>query len=321
MRSIRNLFRRFIITIRQEGVKVGLTAVYNFFANRYFDLKYRLFILYFNVFHVDLVLRRISGNKMYLLVNDTGLSRELLLHRSRERVQTSLVKQLLKSGMRVVDIGANLGYYALIEASIVGETGKVYAIEPIPINYEILCKNVQENNYQDIVETYCCALSDSCGTSKIGMTKQSNFSTMFLNKNEMSEYAEKDLELNIEKIMDVETVTLDKFLENKAPVDFIRMDVEGYEATIVKGMSGTLKNLRKGAKIFFEIHPITFKEPRAKVGEIIQNLIKSGFEVKYIVDSTGTKLLDFSTDSLLDIICGEREWAPGLFLEKTNDAV
>lgn len=314
MRSIYALYKRFITLIKQEGVTAALRAVCNFSANEYFHLKYRWLVGYYNTFHHGLVLRKIQGNKMYLSVNDRGLSRDLLFRNIREPLQTNLVKQLVKPGMTVVDIGANLGYYVLIEASIVGETGKVYAIEPIPLNYEILKKNVYKNNYESIVETHFCAISDTCGVSKIAMTRESNFSTMFLDEHEMSEWMKKQLEISTEKIVDVETLTLDKFLIDKGPVDFIRMDVEGYEGRIIKGMPDTVKNSRSCVRLFMEIHPGIFGDSQAMVAEIIQDLTDLELKVKFIINTEGSELLDFSTDNLLETICSE--WAPCIFLEK-----
>ena len=315
MRRIYALYKKFITIIKQEGVNAALRAVCAFFVNKYSYLKHRLFVRYHNMLHHGLVLRKIQGNKMYLSVNDRGLSRDLLLRDIREPLQTNLVKQLVKPGMTVVDIGANLGYYVLIEASIVGETGKVYAIEPVPLNYELLKKNVRKNNYESIVETYLCALSDTCSISRLAITKESNFSTMFLTESEMSEWMKKQLEISTEKIVDVETVTLDKFLINKGPVDFVRMDVEGYEGRIIKGMSDTVKNSRNYLQLFMEIHPGIFGDSQAMVAEIIKDLTALGLKVKFIVNTEGTELVDFSTDNLSKILCSE--WAPCIFLEKT----
>ena len=314
MRGIYSLYKRFITIIKQEGLSAALKAACNFFTNKYFHLKYRLLIPYYNTFQHGLALRKIQGNKMYLSINDSGLSRDLLFSDIREPLQTNLVKQLVQPGMTVVDIGANLGYYVLIEAAIVGRTGKVYAIEPIPGSYEILKKNVYINKYENIVETHLCAISDTNSVSRIAMAKQKNFSTMFLEEDEMSDWMKKQLEISIEKTLDVETVTLDKFLADKKPVDFIRMDVEGYEGRIIKGMLDTVKNSGSSLRLFMEMHPGVFGDSAAMVAEIIRDLTIMGFKVKFIVNTDGTELLDFSTDNLLETLCSE--WAPGVFMEK-----
>jgi hypothetical protein len=114
----------------------------------------------------------------------------------------------------------------------------------------------------------------------------------------------------------VKTITLDEFLKDKPPVDFIMMDIEGYETRAIKGMPYTLKNARIGTKICLEIHPNIIKDPLANVGETMDTLTESGFVVKYILDSSGIGLLDFSRDNILDIVCNSGEVAPRLFLEK-----
>jgi len=308
MIRISALFNELITKIRREGIIVALRAVCNF-------LKYRLIVCYYNTFHHGLALRNIQGSKMYLFVNDLGLSQELLFHGIREPLQTNLVKQLVKPGMTVVDIGANLGYYALIEASIVGEPGKVYAIEPVPFNYEILKKSIHKNNYEGIVETRLCALSDTCGISKMVITRESNLPTMFLNENETSDDMKERIETRTIKTLEVKTTTLDKFLKGKAPVDFIRMDVEGYEGRIIKGMLDTVRKSGDWFNLFIELHPALFGDPQGMVKEIIQVLAGLGLKVKFIVNSEGTELLDFSRDNLLETLCSER--APGVFWEKT----
>ena len=69
---------------------------------------------------------------MYLNLNDFGLSKYLFLNGIREPECTKIMKQELKSGMTIAEIGANIGYYALMEATIIGDSGKIYAIEGNP---------------------------------------------------------------------------------------------------------------------------------------------------------------------------------------------
>src|SRR5690348_7565067 len=80
----------------------------------------------------------------YMDVGDWSLRPDPdLLFGSYEEGTTNIFERLLKEGMAVVDVGANLGYYALLAARLVGESGKVYAFEPDPTNYALLTKNIQ----------------------------------------------------------------------------------------------------------------------------------------------------------------------------------
>ena len=61
------------------------------------------------------------------------------------------LRSYVKPGEVVIDIGANVGYYTLIAARLVGETGRVYAFEPDPTNFAILDKNVRLNGFRNVV--------------------------------------------------------------------------------------------------------------------------------------------------------------------------
>jgi FkbM family methyltransferase len=316
--GIFSLSKDFITKVKKEGANAALKAAIRM-ANWYLTeklshFKHFLFVSYYNMFHHGLVLREIQGNRMYLNVSDQGLSQDLLTFGVREPTQTELLRSLIENGMTIVDIGANLGYYTLIEASIVGETGKVYAIEPILQNCKILKKNVRKNKYENIVEVYQYAVSDNCGIGKIAVTKESNYCTMFLSENELSEVGKKQLEISIDEIIDVETITLDEFLVNKRQPDLIRMDVEGYEGTIIKGMSNTLRNAKNGLWLFIEIHPCYFQDRYGMTAEIIQDLAKAGLNVRYIISSEESKFVSFSEDNVITTICNES--SPGTFLQK-----
>ena len=90
----------------------------------------------------------IDGQKLFLDKEDS-----LLLSTRKnnyDRFEIECLKQLIKEGDTVVDLGANIGYYTLILAQLVGKSGHVYAFEPEPSNFEILSKNVKENKHDNV---------------------------------------------------------------------------------------------------------------------------------------------------------------------------
>jgi len=239
-----------------------------------------------------LVARKIHGHTMFLSLQDLGLSKELVLRGTREEEEVKILQKELKKGMTVVDIGANMGYYALMEASIVGENGKVYAIEPLPVNFEILNKNIKVNGYSDIVETHRMAISNKKDVLKFYVSDGFNLCTL-------DPYASKQHPGMFSKTMAVETTTLDDFLRDKPPVDFIRMDIEGYETKVIEGMTKTISQTRP-LKLFIEFHhPRSFEE----ADWALKQLAKLGFKPKIVLTTQGTKRYDVSSmNEILPII-------------------
>jgi FkbM family methyltransferase len=182
----------------------------------------------------------VLGSNMTVLRVDEGVSRELAIHRIHEPLATSLIEQHVRPGMTVVEVGANIGYYALLETRLVGSGGKVIAIEPVPRNVEGLRRNVR-NNGRTNIEVHQLAIADRNGTLPMYLSARSNWHSLLPTP-------------SAETCM-VPVSTLDDFLFSAPPdsVDLIRMDVEGYEIEIIKGMQRVLSVY--DPYLLIEIHP------------------------------------------------------------------
>ena len=84
--------------------------------------------------------KKIFKFEMFLPTNDIGISQALLLYGDRELQLKYILDKEIKSGYRIIDLGANLGYYPLIEYQKLNGSGKIYALEPSPSNFETLKK-------------------------------------------------------------------------------------------------------------------------------------------------------------------------------------
>jgi len=138
---------------------------------------------------------------------------------------------------------------------LVGKTGKVYAFEPKKTNFKLLEKNIEVNNYKNIIAMNK-AVSDKCGEVTMLVHK-------FKSTGDVIDSS------GTEKIS---SINLDSIINEK--VDFLKIDVEGTERLVIKGAKGILKQ-NKNLKIILEIHPSKLKNPI----RYINNFINYGFEV------------------------------------------
>ena len=174
---------------------------------------------------------------------------------------------IIKEEDVVLDIGANIGYYVLIESQLVGVNGKVYAVEPVQGNVDLLKKNVHLNNLENVAISQL-AIGECNEESEIYVSNFSNLCSM--DKNSVGG-----------KIIGVQRVskeTVDTFLNNKSSPNLIRMDVEGYEYKIIKGMPQTLKG---EVRILVELHPNYLSDE--KLNEIFTILRQNNFWVRFAV--------------------------------------
>jgi FkbM family methyltransferase len=210
-------------------------------------------------------IKEINNNLILIDTKDKGIAVDLFINKEREPFfRKEFCSNVLKKGQTVIDIGANIGYYALTEASIVGVSGRVYAIEPVSKNIELLINNIKLNNLENI-NTYQCAIGNYNGNIDIGISEYSNLCSA-TNK------------IGILKYETVPIITLDKFITtNKLEQpDVIRMDVEGYETEIIKGAINTLS---KGITICMELHNAFLIEYKTEYKVFIKLLKSLGYEI------------------------------------------
>ena len=224
---------------------------------------------------MDYEVRDILGSKMYLIKDDVGLSLQLIQHGIREPAATKTIQNIIKSDWICIDIGANLGYYALLEARI---CKFVYAIEPVKSSFNTLNKSIELNRYKNI-KAYNLAIGSQNGIKDITTSHRNNWATMMDFKIATDKYKQKFNRFykGIEK---VEVVTLDDFMrDNKiGNINFIRMDVEGYETEIVKKADYAFSLMPKGAYLVIEVHGGLFKDRKPTIA-MLDKIHCAGFKI------------------------------------------
>lgn len=219
----------------------------------------------------------LNGLRFRFCVNasDAGLSRELLRNDWRETVSTEyLLSTFLKKGEVVLDVGANIGYFATIEACANPENF-VYAVEPVLENFEILNFNLLVNKLPNM-KTINAAISSEDGMSEILVSEHKNWCTM----NKGAAQA-----ISATHAQKVETFTLARFKKehmNHEPT-LLRMDTEGFEYEILMGNKDFLREHK--LRLFIEIHPKMLGKQR--LIELLTMLKDLGYKVDRWVRNTG----------------------------------
>lgn len=134
---------------------------------------------------------------------------------------------ILRAGDAAADIGANVGYLTRQFALLVGKTGRVYSFEPDPDIFDYLTFNTRTLPQVSLSRT---AMSDRSGTSTLYLHPQSAMSNSLVNAWENAEALE----------VPVSTFDAWSAAANPGPIRLVKIDVEGAEPHVLRGMERTL---------------------------------------------------------------------------------
>jgi len=205
------------------------------------------------------------------LHNDKGISTELQIYETHEPLTTHLIINEIKKGMVCLDLGSNIGYYAVIESNIIGELGKIFSVEPSPVNFPLLKLNL-ENQQLENFSVHNIAIGDKNEEMEFIVSEKSNWSKIKTGNEKINPE---------DRIIKIPVKTLDFFVDenNIKKVDIIRMDVEGFEYNILLGSQKVLKKFKP--KLFIEIHKMYLGNK--KTHYIFSELKKQEYEIKYYI--------------------------------------
>ena len=243
----------------------------------------------YSISHLQTDYAEVFGNKLFL--NKKGLALSISHYGTYEESEAKIMEEKIKVGNIVVDVGANIGLHTLNMAKIVGNTGQVFAFEPDPSNFEILEKNVKINNYQNIILEQK-AVGDKHGRTTLYQSDNPGNHRLF----PLTKQAKGQIQ--------VELTSLDKYftdsnLANK--INFIKIDVEGFEFSVLKGMKNILKNNKK-IKILFENMQINTIQAGFTPIKVLNYLTSYDFKLFCLDDST-KKLLHVSNNEEILKLC------------------
>lgn len=186
------------------------------------------------------ILCKILGNKKFFaMADDVGFSSHMIFDGYWEYWLTQHFCEMIQPGDIVLDIGANLGYYSLIAADLVGASGKVVAIEPNPHVFNLLTKTMQVNGYAHRVtmRNYALGSEGSGGVHPFFVPTNEPKNGRFVGAHEDMACLEAH-----GTVFDVQLGNLAD--ENLGRVDFIKIDVEGAEIEILRHLHPIIEQHR-----------------------------------------------------------------------------
>jgi FkbM family methyltransferase len=200
-----------------------------------------------------------DGRKMYLDKDDS-------LHlsiRDYAPFHKQFVKKIIQKDDVVIDIGAHIGYYTLLFSELVGKKGKVFSFEPVIESFELLEKNIKENNFTNVTAIQK-AVSNETKLTKLFLTP--NATTHKISNNDPSS-----------ECIDVHSITLDEyFKEFDGDVNFIKCVSQGADFAVIQGMKKLLKKM-DNLKIMIAFSPPRLTEFGSDPSEFLKTLVDSNF--------------------------------------------
>lgn len=187
---------------------------------------------------------------------------------------TAFIRASLAPGDTFVDIGANIGYHTCLAAKLVGPSGAVYAIEASPSIYGLLLENVKLNEL-DNVHTYNNAVFDKEERMRLFSGKDRNIGRANLMKERSAGIIEEVDAMPLHQLIDLETLFNARL---------IKIDVEGAEWFVIKGISEHLNHFSPSTEWLVEVNQSALREHGANIHEFVDLFTAAGYNM-YAIDN------------------------------------
>jgi FkbM family methyltransferase len=190
---------------------------------------------------------------------------------------------LIKPGFVIFDVGTNIGETLMSFAHLVGKGGFVYGFEPVPFTYAKCMDNLALNSFSN-VKVENIALSDRAEKLFFDPLTYNNSGGIYMRK-------DADQEGGM-----VEAITLDEFVERNSitRLDFLKIDVEGFELNVLKGAVNSCKKFRP--VLFIEVNSLNLSRQGVTSKDLINLIVSYGYHIHKVdekeMDSTGLEHYD-----------------------------
>jgi FkbM family methyltransferase len=247
------------------------------------------------------------GFQLLLPVWDPSLVGAAAEGRIFDNVLTEVLRRVIRPGDTVVDGGANVGFYSLLAASLLNGKGQVISFEPDPRNLPLLRANADLNRFSGMLRVEPMALSSSEGDLHFWYNPQTSWGGSLVEIPSASDIC-----------VTVPATSLDVFRSkrNLAPIDIIKLDLEGAEPLALQGMEESLSSARFLA---LEINQGRLVQLKVDAARLVNDILEQGrFTVMLLCDGHNVKLskphdshwtLVLERLGWADVFCGKGEAA------------
>jgi FkbM family methyltransferase len=171
------------------------------------------------------------------------------------------------TGGVALDVGANVGAYSLLLGQWVGTNGSVFAFEPAPDIFKGLARHIVMNGLETVVTPIPAAVGDRVATASLLVAGTHGESRLASGEAEGDTIA-------------VPMTTVDAFcVERGLTPDFIKVDVEGFELSVLRGARETIRRAGSRLALFVEMHPSVWPVLGTSRQEILDELDAQSLEI------------------------------------------
>jgi len=217
--------------------------------------------------------------------------------RKQDADEIAFLKLAIKPGHTILDIGANIGFYSRLLGDLTGEKGIVYAFEPDPVNHKHLLKNTAGIV---AIRPFQKAVAEKTKTLEL-------YTSKLLNVDHRTYKVD-----DYDQAISIEAVSIDEFLPKGTKVDFIKMDIQGFEFSALQGMKETIA-YNPEIKIVMELWPYGLKKAGTDYHLFIDFLEGLGLNIKKMHQG---KEVDFDKNEVNPLLNYPPEYYFNLSLSK-----
>lgn len=202
------------------------------------------------------LLRTVWGHKMFVDSRDLSLSPHLILDGHWEMWISNIFRLLVQPGMQVIEVGANVGYYTLLTASLVGETGRVISVEANPHMAKFVNDNLDINGFRSRATVVEAAAYSDRRVLRFAIFRDHMASS--------SLYATAQSAAGVGDqvtFTEIQAMPLDDLVPPGSRVDLVKVDAEGAELHVLQGASRIIADnpdilllLEHGPDLLREVH-------------------------------------------------------------------